>query len=62
MNYSYLAIFIAYILLAYVSCLELRLYKLSEQQQVKYKFIYKPYKILIYFSLGLIYLLMFLKN
>lgn len=59
MVYGYLAIFIIYSLLAYISCLELRLYKLSEKQPIKNKFMYKPYKIVLYFSLGLVYLITF---
>jgi hypothetical protein len=62
MLYGHLAIFITYTLLAYVSHLELQLYKLAEVQNVKDKFIYKPYKILLYFILGLIHLIIFYKK
>ncbi len=59
MSYKNFIIFVIYTILAYVSCLELRLYKLSEKQPVKNKFMYKPYKIVLYFILGLIYLITF---
>lgn len=52
-----LPIAILYVLLAYISYLELELYKSYESKKNNNKFIYKPYKILIYFSVGLIYLI-----
>lgn len=59
----YLIFSILYILLAYISYLELQLYKLAEENKnVKDKFIYKPYKILIYLILGLLYLINYLKK
>ena len=58
---NYLIISLLYISLAYVSYLELILYKLSEERKVQDKFRYKPIKITIYLLIGLIYLLSYLK-
>lgn len=58
---NYLIISLLYISLAYVSYLELNLYKLSEERKVQDKFRYKPIKITIYLLIGLIYLLSYLK-
>lgn len=60
--YNYLIISILYIILAYVSYLELNLYKLAEANEVKDKFKYKPIKITIYLIFSLIYLFSYLQK